>query len=98
MQARGLVTTLAAASWRAQDFGVVRSVLACGMYPLVGRLLPSLKTRQAGRRDHSQAVIVTAKAEKVLASFMHVALVLVLPWNLQQIPCLRPGTPHLQNL
>ena len=62
MQLRGLVDTLANASMSAANGGLVRSVLACGLYPLVGRLLP-LKGHQGGPRP--KATIVTAKDEKV---------------------------------
>lgn len=62
VQLRGLVDTLANASINASNAGLVRSVLACGFYPLVGRLLP-VKGNQGGPR--SKAMIVTAKGEKV---------------------------------
>lgn len=59
---RGLVDSLGSASMSAADGGLVRSVLACGFYPLVGRLLP-VKGNQGGPR--SKATIITAKDEKV---------------------------------
>ena len=59
---RGLVESLGSASTSAADGGLVRSVLACGFYPLVGRLLP-VKGNQGGPR--SKATIITAKDEKV---------------------------------
>ncbi len=59
---RGLVESLGSASMSAADGGLVRSVLACGFYPLVGRLLP-VKGNQGGPR--SKATIITAKDEKV---------------------------------
>ena len=59
---RGLVESLGSASLSAADGGLVRSVLACGFYPLVGRLLP-VKGNQGGPR--SKATIITAKDEKV---------------------------------
>lgn len=62
LQLRGLVDTLANASMSATNGGLVRSVLACGLYPLVGRLLPT-KGHQGGPRP--KATIVTAKDEKV---------------------------------
>ncbi|KAA6424000.1 MAG: putative ATP-dependent RNA helicase DHX36-like [Trebouxia sp. A1-2] len=62
LQVRGLVESLASASMSAADGGLVRSVLACGFYPLVGRLLP-VKGNQGGPR--SKATIITAKDEKV---------------------------------
>ena len=64
-QARGFVTTLQAASWRASDAGIVRCVLACGMYPLVGRVLPPVQSggKQGGK---GPAIIITSKADKVL--------------------------------
>ncbi len=62
LQFRGLVDSLPSASVNAVDGGLVRSVLACGFYPLVGRLLP-VKGNQGGPR--SKAAIITAKDEKV---------------------------------
>ncbi|KAL0045428.1 hypothetical protein WJX82_006305 [Trebouxia sp. C0006] len=62
LQVRGLVESLGSASMSAADGGLVRSVLACGFYPLVGRLLP-VKGNQGGPR--SKATIITAKDEKV---------------------------------
>lgn len=62
LQLRGLVDSLANASMSAASGGLVRSVLACGFYPLLGRLLP-LKGHQGGPRP--KATIVTAKDEKV---------------------------------
>lgn len=62
LQVRGLVDSLANASMSAAHAGLVRSVLACGLYPLVARLLP-LKVHQGGPRP--KATIVTAKDEKV---------------------------------
>ena len=62
LQLRGLVDTLANASINAANGGLVRSVLACGFYPLVGRLLP-VKGHQGGPR--SKSTIVTGKDEKV---------------------------------
>ena len=62
VQVRGLVESLGSASTSAADGGLVRSVLACGFYPLVGRLLP-VKGNQGGPR--SKATIITAKDEKV---------------------------------
>ncbi len=62
VQLRGLVESLGSASMSAADGGLVRSVLACGFYPLVGRLLP-VKGNQGGPR--SKATIITAKDEKV---------------------------------
>ena len=62
VQVRGLVESLGSASLSAADGGLVRSVLACGFYPLVGRLLP-VKGNQGGPR--SKATIITAKDEKV---------------------------------
>ncbi len=59
---RGLVESLGSASMSAADGGLVRSVLACGFYPLVGRLLP-VKGNQGGPRN--KATIITAKDEKV---------------------------------
>lgn len=53
---------MANASMSAANGGLVRSVLACGFYPLLGRLLP-LKGHQGGPRP--KATIVTAKDEKV---------------------------------
>ncbi|KAK9807916.1 hypothetical protein WJX73_001801 [Symbiochloris irregularis] len=64
LQARGLVASVQAASWRAADLGVVRSVLACGLYPLVGRLLPRQGAAAKGTRERSGASILTSKAEK----------------------------------
>ncbi len=66
MQVRGLVESLGSASMSAADGGLVRSVLACGFYPLVGRLLP-VKGNQGGPR--SKATIITAKDEKVIVSY-----------------------------
>ncbi len=63
VQVRGLVESLGSASMSAADGGLVRSVLACGFYPLVGRLLP-VKGNQGGPR--SKATIITAKDEKVI--------------------------------
>lgn len=62
MQTQGLVENLATASLNAANGGLVRSVLACGFYPQVGRLLPP-KGNQGG--PHSKAVILTARDEKV---------------------------------
>ena len=62
VQFRGLVDSLGSASLRAGDGGLVRGVLACGFYPLVGRLLP-VKAKQGGPRG--KATILTAKDEKV---------------------------------
>ena len=62
LQLRGLVDSLANASMSAANGGLVRSVLACGFYPLLGRLLP-VKGHQGGPRP--KATIVTAKDEKV---------------------------------
>ena len=61
MQGQGLVESLATASLTAADGGLVRSVLACGFYPLVGRLLAP----KAKGGPHSKATILTAKNEKV---------------------------------
>lgn len=69
MQFRGLVDTLPNASINAANGGLVRSVLACGFYPLVGRLLPLKGGPQRGPRG--KATIVTGKDEKV----WHVCLV-----------------------
>ena len=66
MQVRGLVESLGSASMSAADGGLVRSVLACGFYPLVARLLP-VKGNQGGPR--SKATIITAKDEKVIVSY-----------------------------
>ena len=60
LQYRGLVDSLASASVNAADGGLVRSVLACGFYPLVGRLLPA-------KHRHQAATVITAKIEKVTA-------------------------------
>lgn len=62
MQSQGLVESLETASLNAANGGLVRSVLACGFYPLVGRLLPP-KGNQGG--PHGKAVILTARDEKV---------------------------------
>ena len=62
MQTQGLVESLATASLNAANGGLVRSVLACGFYPQVGRLLPP-KGNQGG--PHGKAVILTARDEKV---------------------------------
>ena len=40
-QARGFVSSLAAASANAYDSALVRSVLAAGLYPQLGRVLPA---------------------------------------------------------
>ena len=45
-----MVESLGSASMSAADGGLVRSVLACGFYPLVGRLLP-VKGNQGGPRS-----------------------------------------------
>lgn len=65
MQSQGLVESLDTASLSAANGGLVRSVLACGFYPLVGRLLPP-KGNQGG--SHGKAVIITARDEKVTVS------------------------------
>ena len=60
LQYRDLVDILPRASVNAADGGLVRSVLACGFYPLVGRLLPQ-------KHRHQAATVITAKEEKVFA-------------------------------
>ena len=68
LQARGLVTNLAHASRNASDAGIVRSVLACGFYPLVGCLLPGKAKGndfQKGPSAKGKGMLVTAKNEKV---------------------------------
>lgn len=62
LQHRGLVDSLAAASVNAADGGLVRSVLACGFYPLVGRLLPQPK---GWGGPAAKTALITAKDEKV---------------------------------
>ena len=60
VQLRGLVESLGNASMNAGNGGLVGCVLACGLYPLVGRMLP-MKAKHGARR----ATVITAKDEKV---------------------------------
>ncbi|KAK9835371.1 hypothetical protein WJX81_005267 [Elliptochloris bilobata] len=62
LMARGFTASLASASRNAADAGLVRSVLAAGFYPQVGRLLPA---SDGAGRERKGAVILTAKQEKV---------------------------------
>ena len=70
LRARGLVASLADASRAAGDAGLVRSVLACGLYPQVGRALPPSadggRDGGGGDRDRRRgAVLATRAADKV---------------------------------
>ena len=61
LQARKMLVTLQEASSHALDAGRVRSVLACGFYPLFGRLLPP----RAGPSQRNRSTLLTGKGEKV---------------------------------
>ena len=64
VQARGLITSVQAASSQADDTDLVRGVLACGFYPLLGCL-------EAGPHMTSnpqKTRLVTAGGEEVLLS------------------------------
>ncbi|BDA50474.1 3'-5' RNA helicase YTHDC2 [Coccomyxa sp. Obi] len=63
LTARGFVSSLEAASQNARDVGLVRSVMAAGFYPLVGRLLS--KKLGKGQPPRKSAHILTAKEDKV---------------------------------
>eukprot|EP00884_Botryococcus_braunii_P000922 jgi/Botrbrau1/10830/Bobra.0025s0009.1 len=65
LTSRGFFRSLEDVSVNARDNGLVRSVLACGFYPQVGRLLPSLRPVQGRPPGRRQAVILTPKEEKV---------------------------------
>ena len=61
LQARKMLVNLQEASSHALDAARVRSVLACGFYPLFGRLLPL----GAGPSQRSRSTLLTGKGEKV---------------------------------
>ena len=61
LQARKMLVNLQEASSHALDAGRVRSVLACGFYPLFGRLLPP----GAGPSQRNRSTLLTGKGEKV---------------------------------
>ena len=61
LQARKMLVNLQEASSHALDAARVRSVLACGFYPLFGRLLPP----GTGLSQRSRSTLLTGKGEKV---------------------------------
>ena len=56
-----MLVNLQEASSHALDAGRVRSVLACGFYPLFGRLLPP----GAGPSQRNRSTLLTGKGDKV---------------------------------
>ncbi|CAL5229490.1 g12825 [Coccomyxa viridis] len=63
LTARGFVESLATGSCNSADAGLVRSVLAAGFYPLIGRLDTGKEKEKGKPRKASN--IVTAKEERV---------------------------------
>ncbi len=61
LQARKMLVSLQEASSHALDAARVRSVLACGFYPLFGRLLPP----GSGPSQRNRSTLLTGKGEKV---------------------------------
>ena len=57
VQARGFVSSLAAASVNSYDSTLVRSVLAAGLYPQLGRVLPNPR--------RGPPVLLTSRGQKV---------------------------------